>query len=144
MGTFLEFYTVDKNKVPQNTLEHLVFDKLETARASDQVASFFDLTIDWEFPDIIQYIQFARGGQIRRVVSAFMLGKGITDDIFNTSMVVSKQLVIELLAYLPTASMWDPEDIGFMDGEKEHAMAFFQDVLDNHDFDTKYFFYTYY
>lgn len=144
MGTFLEFYKVDKNKVSEKMLKYLNMDQIESNIASDKDASFFDLTIDWEFPDIIELVKFSRTGQIRQVMNAFMSSKGIVDDIYNTSMVMSKQLVAELITYLNSVAIWDTEDVWFSPGEKEFAVAFFQRTLNTHDFDNEYFFYTYY
>lgn len=144
MGTFLEFYKVDKNKISSNALKYLKLDQCESDEASDEGVSFFDLTLDMDYPDIEQLNRFPRTGLIRRVINAFMRSKGITDEIYNTSMVMSKSLVSELLVHLSTSPLWDPEEFFFTAGEKECTMAFFQDILDTHDFDNEYFFYTYY
>lgn len=144
MSTFLHFYKIDKNKVPEKTLRYLNVDQIESSVALDEEASFFDLTLLWENPGIVSLTRFSRWPQMRQTMNAFMSSKGITDDIYNTSMVMSESLIGELLAYLDTSPVWNTEDTCFTARRKERALNFFQGILNTHDFDNEYFFYTYY
>lgn len=149
MSTRLNFYSIPKNKVPQKQLEALVLDQCETSAAKDIGATFVDLVILEDAMDELDdtYIDWYTGlhpyGQARQVISAFMSDKGITGSIYNTSMVMSKQLVTELLDYVITSPLWGVDNDFYLYHEKEGTELFFQHVVNKHDFDAAYFFYVY-
>lgn len=135
MGTFIEFYRIDKDKTPKAMTDKLVMDVYESDE-SDGDDQFFDLSLDSE--DAEQLMCFPRTGNIRELFDAFMESRGVSESVYNTSMVTSKEFIQAFYSFALLSDILEESQ------EKSLVNDFLKEQIDNFDFEKSFLFYTYF
>lgn len=135
MGTFIEFYRIDKNKVPKSVIDVMTMDVYESD-GGNYDEQFFDLSIDGD--DAEKLIQFPRTGNIRELFDAFMRSRGVHEGIYNTSMVTSKGFIRAFYSFALLSDILEESR------EKSLVNDFLKEQIDNFDFEKSFLFYTYF